>query len=179
MADAGCSDVIHLRHRPCVTCIVAASLAACSSEPPTRSVAQTDVIAYRELLEDVVAATTHYRAVMMDPGMTACTCGSFHRDYDDKMRWFLDQMPAFAGDMDAIMMDHQAGRAADVERVTDAMRDELDQHARVACTWTDLASDRAEAARHVDAMLVLTTHATERCDEMQNGLDGHGWSWGE
>ena len=156
-------------------CIVA----ACSSEPPTQSVAQTDVTAYRMLLEDVVVTTTHYRTVMMDPGMTAGTCGHFHGDYDATLRWYLDQMPALAGEMDLVMMDHHGGDVADIACMTDAMRNELDQHARLACSWPDLASDRAEAARHVEAMLVLTAHATERCEEMQTGLDGSGWSWGD
>ena len=158
-------------------CLVA--FFACSPAPPTRSAAQTDLIAYRELLDDVVVATTHYRDVMMDPGMTAGMCGRFHGDYDGQMRWYLDQMPEFAGAMDGVMADHQAAEAADVECVTGAMLDELDHHASVACSGADLASDRSEMLRYVDAMLTLTTHATKRCEEMQAGLDGQGWRWGD
>lgn len=160
-------------------CIAAVSFAACSSDAPTQSAAQTEVTAYRELLDAVVSSTAHYRAVMMDPGMTAGTCDHFHGDYDATVRWYLDQMPSLASEMDLVMTDHQGGDVADLACVTDEMRNELDQHAKVACSWSDLASDRAEVTRHIDAMLVLTTHAIERCGEMQAGLDGSGWNWGD
>ena len=153
------------------------AIAACSPEPPARSAAQVDVIAYRELLDNAVGVTTHYRAVMMDPGMTAGMCLHVHGNYDSAMRWYLGQMSNLSPDMDGDMATHDGGEVADVECVTTAMMNELDQHASVACSWGDLASDRSEANRDVDAMLALTTHATQRCDEMQSGLDGNGWSW--
>ena len=163
----------------CLASIVAASVGACSSEPPPQSAAQTDLTAYRQLLDNVVTATTHYRVVMMDRGMTTSLCGRFHADYDAELRWYFGMMPQLAGEMDTVMMDHQATAPADIECVTAAMVNELDRHARVACSWPDLASDQAEVNRYVDAMLALTTHATERCDGMQSGLDGHGWMWGD
>jgi hypothetical protein len=40
-----------------------------------------------------------------------------------------------------------------------------------------MGTDRAEAARHVQAMTGYAGHAAARCDEMQAGFDSGGWSW--
>ena len=42
-----------------------------------------------------------------------------------------------------------------------------------------MATNRAEASRHVQAMIGYIGHATERCDEMTSGFEGGGWNFSQ
>lgn len=159
-------------------CAVGASLFACEDTTPDRTAAETNAIAYRQLVDDVAAAADNYRTVMLDPGMTAAMCASVHDNYDAQVRWVIPQMMDVADDMDSFMAMHDGAAAADLHCLASSMMAELDQHAHVACTW-DLAGDRMEALRDVVVMLGYTSHGEQRCTEIENGLDGHGWSWGD
>ena len=162
------------------TCALALAIAACSSGSSTlgSDVDTSKIASYQELVTQVDTAAAGYRTAMMDPSTSMASCASIHDRYDAQVRPLVEQMMQMASDLDAFMTMHGGGGVADLECDATDMMDELDAHARVACSWPALADDRDEATRHVGAMTGYADHAQERCQEMQQGLDGDGWHWG-
>ena len=162
-----------------VPAVLAVAALGCGSGSQTSSVGASQIATYQDLADHVATAATAYRARMMDAGTTLATCADVHAAYDREVRPLLEQMVAMGGDLDGFMDAHHGAGAADMECGAMGLMHELDAHALVACSWPGLADDRAEAARHVAAMMGYTNHADQRCGEMMDGLDGGGWHWGD
>jgi hypothetical protein len=81
-----------------------------------------------------------------------------------------------SGEIDGVMVGGEIG--ADLECDSASMMGELDRHLAAACASPDLSVDRAEAERHVNAMMSYAGHASDRCGEILGGMQGGAWSWG-
>ena len=125
--------------------------------------------------QEIAAAASGHGAAA--GGMTdVAACRADETSYDGVVRPMVEQMRAIASPMDENMtsMGGQAA-SADMQCGADAMRWELDRHASLACASTgDMAPNRTEAARHVQAMTRWTRPPAGplRADGLD---DGHGW----
>lgn len=150
-----------------------ASSAGSSSNPSAG-----DVVQYQQLSLQTQAAVDAYGQTMTGTMVsTLAECQSVEDRYDGQVRPWISLMVQGSAAMDNLVATHGGSGEADVDCDANAMMQELDRHHSAACASSDLATDRAEAARHVQAMTGYTGHATERCDEMLSGLGGDGWSW--
>ncbi len=149
-------------------------IAGCSSASGT-SVTTSDVAAYRDMLDRVDAAVTAYQAAMSTA--TPSTCPGMRDDYDHAVRPIINDMVAAASGMDSMMGMHAGSGVADMECVANLIMHELDHHHAVACTGATIDADRLEVARHVAAMRSYHDHAATRCNELDDGMGGHGWHW--
>lgn len=132
----------------------------------------SDITTYQQLSSDTQAAVDGYRTSMADAAVHAGDCQSVHDRYDADVRSSVTRMVQMAGGMDAFMDDHGGSTVVDVSCLSATMMDELDFHRSTACSFGDLAHDRAEVVRHTAAMTSYIGHARDRCEEML----GHG-SW--
>jgi hypothetical protein len=108
---------------------------------------------------------------------TLAQCQSLESQYDGQVRPWISEMVGMAGGMDGLVSAHDGAMDADMGCVTNAMMQELDTHRSTACAAADMGTDRAEAARHVQAMSGYTTHGIQRSDEISHGMQGGSWSW--
>lgn len=159
---------------------LALAVSACGSTPAPASevVSTSDLDTYRSLAEQTQAAATSYRATMMGVGATLGTCATIHDAYDRQVRPWVSRMSGMSGSMDGYIDAHNGGDFADLTCVAAGMLAELDAHRAAACASSDFGIDRAEAARHVDAMATYAGHQLQRCGEMGRGMGGGGWNWG-
>lgn len=150
---------------------------ACGGATATSgSDAQSNVTTYQALASKVDGAATSYGAAT--PGMTSVAkCQSLENAYDQKVRPWVTQMMHMSAGMDDWMGMHNAGSAADLECASAGMMDELSHHHAVACA-SNLAADRDEAQRHVQAMHGFAHHMFQRCGEMMDAVDGQSPMWG-
>ena len=103
------------------------------------------------------------------------TCLADERGYEAQVRPMLDQMSMRSGAMDEQMASMGRAGDADISCGASAMVAELDHHAGLACTATvDMAPNRAEAARHVEAMTAWADHERVRSEQMGSmmGMSG-------
>ncbi len=135
-----------------------------------------DVVQYQQVALQVQSASGAYGQTMASGVSTVAECQALESWYDGEVRPWVSQMLQTSGAMDRLVSAHDG--SADMGCGADAMMRELDSHRAGACASAVLAVDRAEAARHVQAMLGYTSHATERCGEMLSGLDTGDWSFG-
>lgn len=149
-----------------------------STSGSATNIAASDLATYEQLTMSAQTAATNYRANMMQSDLTAATCKDIHDGYDGNVRPVVSRMMQMAGEMDNAMGEHGGTSSADVACVAAAMMAELDHHRAVACTFSDVASDESEAERHVGAMLSFGGHMSDRCGEIERGMDGGVWSWG-
>lgn len=162
----------------CTALLSAACGASMDSGPMRGSTDTSAVAAYQGLSSDVQTAATAYGATMAGPGMTVGGCAAAHDAYDAQVRPWLSQMMQGSAAMDAYMDAHGGVAYADMACVASAMLAELDAHRAAACTFTALADDQAEAARHVGAMTSYASHVSGRCGTMMGGASGGGYTWG-
>jgi hypothetical protein len=158
-----------------------AAAAACgrSSDSHGSTASSDDIATYLQLAEKVQSRATSYRTAMIAPGTaTAADCQRVHDEYDAEMRPWVSQMVQMSRSMDRYMNDHGGASVADHACGSATMMYELDQHHAVACGLADVAADRAEATRHVDAVMAYGGHMWGRCDQMMRGADTGSWSWG-
>jgi len=160
--------------------LIAAACGGSSTDPGTGpgTADRASIASYQDLTERVQSAALSYGATMGAPGMTVAGCSAAHDAYDAQVRPWLSQMEQMSGSMDAFIDEHQGSSSADVSCVSSAMRDELEAHHLVACTFASLGDDQAEASRHADVMASYAAHVHDRCGQMMGGLDGHGYRWG-
>jgi hypothetical protein len=124
---------------------------------------------YQDLTAQVQSAALSYGAAMAGPGMTLDGCATAHDAYDTQVRPGISQMVQMSASMDAFMDGHGGSAYADMACVANAMLQELDAHRLVACTFSSVSGDQAEAARHVGVMAAFAGHASERCGQMMGG----------
>jgi hypothetical protein len=138
----------------------------------------TDVVQYEQLTSQVQSAASAYETAVAGTDVTTVAgCQSAEDNYDGQVRLWVTQMRQMSGAMDDLAAAHDGAKDADMGCDANAMAQELDRHRSAACASPDLATDRAEAARHVQAMTVYTSHATRRCSELLAGLDGSNWTF--
>jgi hypothetical protein len=136
---------------------------------------RSDITTYEQLASNTQLAVSSYRTAMAGSNITPTTCDEIHDQYDARVRPWISRMMQMAGAMDDFMGDHGGGSRADMTCGSATMMDELDHHRSVACTLATVAADRAEAARHADAMSSYARHAWDRCVEMSGAADGGTW----
>jgi hypothetical protein len=129
--------------------------------------------------QEIAAAASGYGAAA--GGMAdVAACRADQTGYDGVVRPMVEQMRAIASPMDESMtaMGGQVA-SADMQCGADAMLWELDRHASLACASTgDMAPNRTEAARHVQAMTGWTDHQRVRSEEMGSMIGRGGMSGG-
>src|SRR5512147_1099510 len=130
-----------------------------NSQSTGPAVASTAAISqYQDLVSQVQSAVLTYGTTMSGPGMTLSGCAAAHDTYDAQVRPWISQMMQMSGTMDAFMEAHGGTSYADMACIASAMLQELDAHHLVACTFSTLNGDQAEAARHVGVMASYTGH---------------------
>jgi hypothetical protein len=161
----------------CATVLVA-SCGGTGSGASATTASSSQVTQYEQLALQVQSAAGSYGETMAGTGVTTVAeCQSVEAQYDGQVRPWVSQMSGMSGGMDSLVSAHDGAMEADMGCDATSMMQELDNHRSMACASTDLAADRAEAARHVQAMTGYTSHGMQRCNEMLAGLDGGGWSW--
>jgi hypothetical protein len=138
----------------------------------------TDVVQYEQLASQVQAAANAYGTAVDGTNVaTVAGCQSVEDRYDGQVRPWVSQMREMSGAMDDLAAAHDGAKYADVGCDANAMAQELDRHRSIACASIDPGTDRAEGARHVQAMTAYTSHATTRCGELLAGLEGRSWDF--
>ncbi|BDG03207.1 hypothetical protein [Anaeromyxobacter oryzae] len=154
-----------------------AVLAACGgSSHPTATAA--DVQKYSSLAQGVSTSATSYASTeQATTDVTACR--SAHDSYDGHVRPMVNQMQGMSPSLDE-SLSGMSGHMGDADMGcgADAMKAELDHHAAVACTSTDMAANHAEAARHATAMHDWAEHQVARCGEVEDHMGGGGGGGG-
>ena len=155
------------------------AMVACGGSDESTPATSEDIASYRENALAVRDSATQYQAAMTSDAMTTvAACQDAHDEYDATVRPIILQMQGMGGSMDVFMSQHGGGAMADVGCVSRGMMSELDQHHSVACQLSDLASDRAEAARHTGVMTTYAGHLSERSDQMMGATGDSSASWG-
>lgn len=143
-----------------------------SSGPSTGpAVATGAVISQSEALASQVRSAAISYGAEGGPGMTLAGCAAAHDAYDALVRPWLSQLVQASGSLDAFMGAHGGSAYEDTACVASAMLQELDAHRLVACTFSTLAGDQAEVARHVGVMTSYSGHVADRCAQMAGGQD--------
>ena len=127
----------------------ALALAACGRSSPAAPAAEIEQL--RVLATGVVASTEAYvaRAESMSD---RAACRTARAAYDAQVRPRIEGMVAVAPRVDRWLEARGPDEHADTECAADTMLDELDRHLGIACSFPDLAANRAEAAQHLEAM---------------------------
>ncbi len=159
------------------TLLVAA--VACGGRSTSGTADTAAIAAYQGLSADVQSAASAYGAAIDAPAMSTGGCPALHDAYDAQVRPWVSGMVQGAGAMDAYLDAHGGAAYADMSCVANAMRAELDAHRAIACTFTTLADDQAEVARHAGVMTSYAAHVSGRCGTMMGGSGGGPMmSWG-
>lgn len=129
--------------------------------------------------EEIAAAASGHGAAA-DGIADVAACRTDQMSYDGVVRPMVKQMQAIARSMDESMTSMSGQVAsADMECGADAMLWELDRHASLACASTgDMAPNRAEAERHVQAMSGWADHQRVRSEQMGSMMAMDGMSGG-
>ncbi len=160
------------------TAAIAFALACGGSSGGSSPASSSEVAQYRQLAVQVQSAAVDYGTTMAGSDIIGVSdCQRAEDQYDAPVRSWISRMMQMSADLDSLVAEHQGAMHADMGCDSETMMSELDHHRSVACASSHLDIDRAEAARHVQAMMGYTDHATARCDEMASGFAGHGWSW--
>lgn len=165
-----------------VLCAISSVAGACTesstgTEQQAAPTLETAVANSQELAANVQTTAADYGSTMMASSTTADTCKPIHDQYDMHVRPWVSQILQTSGSMDSYIGQHGGGRSADDVCAAASMMDELDYHRSVACTFSDLAGSRAEAARHVNAMKSLASNVSTRCGEVTVALGGASSNW--
>jgi len=135
--------------------------------PAGPAVTSTMVMGFHAGAEAIAMAASEYGSAAAGMADVAA-CRADATGYDGVARPMVKQMQASAGPMDENMTSMGGpGASADMRCGADAMLWELDRHASLACASTDdMVLDRAEAARHVQAMTSWADHQRVRSEQM-------------
>lgn len=155
------------------------ALTACGDDDASSASASTsDIRAARDLSLSVGDEVTAYANGMMAHAGDAAACEQVHAEYAAHMRPMLDDLVQMGPAMDGFVDRHGGRNASDFSCVAASMRDELNQHGQVACTFDSMAEDETEAQRHIAAMLAYNAQLGARCNQMMAGIDGGSFHWG-
>ena len=144
---------------------------ACASSDAEDDMSRDDVAAFELVLEGMENAATDYRLRAEVELVSLDTCRTLHQSHDDAVRPLVYRAVSRAGAMDGYMHHHGGGMGADLECAASRALDELEQHAKVACTKSELQLNRNEAIRHADRMRGYAVHMRLQCSWMMTNLD--------
>lgn len=171
----------HRKLKAGMLALLLASLAACASESAdsgSDTPDENDIATYQELALHVGERAKTYDTAMQAPNTTPADCATIHAAYDDQVRPWITGLVSRSDEMDTFMQHHEGEPSADIGCLAATMSYELEHHNSLACKQSDLAGNRAEAARHADAMQSYANRLGQRCNEMMHGLQNGGWQWG-
>ena len=140
-------------------------LAACGTGNNSMGVSTADVSSYDRAALAVSGSVATYRAATTSMASPSDCQAAVHQ-YAAQVQPALDQMKGMSSRMDGAMKSMGQTMRADMECGADVMRGELEQHMSVACTAADVEANRAEAARHSDAMEGFSEHMRMRASEV-------------
>ncbi len=146
--------------------------AGCSTSNST-GVSAADVAALDQAAAGVSGSAASYRtstAAMT----TAADCTAAVQQYSAEVKPNVDRIAQMSGRMDGAMSSMGQMMGADMQCGAGVMQHELAQHLGVACTAPDMTANRAEAARHSDAMQEFADHMRMRADEMGTMMGANG-----
>jgi hypothetical protein len=155
---------------PVLLALVPLGLAACGGSSPTATTgvspaAQTAAQDYQAAGTDMSGVIAQHRrdtATMQD----ASSCQAIEAAYHAKMGPLVDRMNTTSATMDQHMSGAMGDSVADMSCAAAAMKTELARHTAAACTQSDIAADRAEAAQHATTMAGLVDHQYVRYEQM-------------
>jgi hypothetical protein len=138
------------------------ALAACGRSTPAAPPA--DAARLRAFGTVIATSTEAYlsRSVSM-PGSAACR--EARNGYEDLVRPAIEGILAIGPGLDQRVRSRGPEEHADVECGAGAMLAEFERHTDIACTSLDLATNRAETARHAVTMGRWAALAVARADE--------------
>jgi hypothetical protein len=146
------------------------AIAACGGTAASSSTAGSEITSYQTLAATVQSVSATYSTTMLGP--TSEDCQRIHDQYDAQVRPIVSQIVQMGGTMDTFLDSQGAATSADMRCDSATMMDELDFHRSVACTFSGLNANQAEATRHADAMSSFAGHILDRCDEMLAAIRG-------
>jgi len=157
-------------------------LGACSGTGNSMGVNASDVAALDQAAAKISSSAASYQTSTANMASPA-ECSAAVQQYTAQVQPNVDRIAQMSGRMDAAMSSVGQMMGADMECGADVMQHELTHHLGVACTSADMATNRAEAMRHVQAMQELADHMRMRADEMgtmmgPGGMMGGGMSMG-
>ncbi len=129
--------------------VPALAFAACGRSSPPAPAAEIEQL--RVLANGVVDSAEDYRdraAAMAD----RAACRTARAAHDERVRSRIEAMVALAPRVDRWLQARGPDDHADTGCSSTTMLDELDRHLGIACSSPDLAANRAEAVRHVEAI---------------------------
>ena len=148
-------------------------LGACSGTSNSTGVNASDVAALDQSAAKVSSSAASYQA--STAGMaTRADCAAAVQQYTAEVQPDVDRISQMSGRMDAAMSSMGQMMGADMECGAGVMQQELAHHLGIACTSPDMAADRAEAMRHVQAMQQFADHMRMRADEMSTMMGSGG-----
>ena len=129
--------------------VPALALAACGRSGPAAPVAEIEQL--RVLASGVVDAAEAYgvRAAAMTD---RAACRAARAGYEEQARPRIEGMVAVATRVDRWLQARGPVDHADTECSSSTLLDELDRHLAIACSSPDLAANRTEAVRHLEAV---------------------------
>ena len=142
----------------------ALALAACGGNDSTGMNA-ADASAYRTAALQVSDSVTSYGTATTTMA-TVGDCTAAVQQHVAQVQPALERMGQLAGPVDGMMQSAGQMMGADVECGVGVMQQEMEQHRAAACASGDMATNRAEAQRHVGVMQQLTEHMQMRAEEL-------------
>lgn len=125
---------------------------------------------FRALADEMSAAVQSYGTDSAALSSDA-DCTQLHAGYGAHMAGAAHRMRELGAELDGHMSQRGPGMG-DVGCVGEAIAAELDRHHAAACGSGDLATDRGEAAQHVEAMHALLEHQHARARDGAAGMGG-------
>jgi hypothetical protein len=125
------------------------ALGACGRSSPAAPTAEIEQL--RVLASGVVSTAEAY-GVRSGSMTDHAACRAARAGYDEQVRPRIEGMVALAPRVDRWLQARGPDDHADTECSTSTLLDELDRHLAIACSSPDLAANRAEAARHLEAV---------------------------
>jgi hypothetical protein len=165
------------------TALAAATLlSACSSMGNSTGVSASDVAALDQAAANVSGSAASYQTSTSNMA-TPADCAAAVQQYSVQVQPNVDRIAQMSGRMDSGMSSMGQMMGADMECGSGVMQQELAHHLGIACTSPDLAANRAEVMRHVQATQEFADHMRMRADEMgtmmgSSGMMGGGMGMG-
>lgn len=173
--------VEHMKKLIGMMCV--AALAACGGSGSLTNGA--DASAYRSAALQVSTSVASYDTATTSM-TTPAECTAAVQHHEAQVDPVLGHMGEMAGGMDGAMRSMGEMKGADMECGVAVMQQEMQKHHAAACSSLDMAANRAEAQRHVEAMQQLANHMQMRAEEMSTlaaggamhggTMQGGGWT---
>lgn len=140
-------------------------VAACGGSSHSSSSSTLDVASFRSTAEAIANAADQH-ATTMNSVTSVAGCQVELSRYQGAVQPMLDRLRGLSDDMDLCMRSVGQPNYADARATCDVMFSELQTHMTQGCASSDMGVERAEAARHAQAMDGLAKHEEDRADTM-------------